>query len=450
MRDSRPPTCEWTRRCFGMDDTPTGPVYVSAWRRGSRVILEPVKTLPATGAALAAGLTEKDSWVRRIEAPLASKDKVLNVLPGMLDVQLPFGIEDCAVVCPGLFRNPLSGGWTAITAVAKRAEVRVRLDRWAAEGREPHVLDQEGLALWTRALQDHPPAMPDEPRVVVYLGDDRATLAMGVGENLFSTRGLRKFEPEQALRMIRLVFEGKAKGLLWIWTGPGAERTDELGLLRQRVEAGDAMRHVTVEAPRQFLAGAYAIRALTPGPLRCDFRVDELGHPEVRRLRSRRDIMQGVIWLAASLVLLAGGLTWKTLVEHRESQARRAVRTMAGQVMTELGKRNTVQAGYEVRTVSNALAESAPVYEPFVLIQAPSRGQALGRLLMAVRETDAVLHRLEWTDAALKLEGRAATEDASVQLARHIENETGWPATVKSDRKNDHDFRFVVDAHAAR
>ena len=68
--DNRPPTVDWSRDCYGMDDSPSGPIFIRAIRRGRTVAFEPADAIPAAGLhAVAGGLTEKESWTRRIQTP---------------------------------------------------------------------------------------------------------------------------------------------------------------------------------------------------------------------------------------------------------------------------------------------------------------------------------------------------------------------------------------------
>jgi hypothetical protein len=449
--DVLPPTCEWTDRCYGFDDTPSGPIVVRVVRQGRQNVVEPVTEWPPVGHhAVATGLSEKEAWIRRVQTPLRSKKKVLQVLPSLLDVQLPFGIEECVISCVSLFRATASLGWTAIAVVARRTDLRARLVRWTAEGRDPHILDQEGLALWTQAVLEYPPHESGEPRAVIYLGLDRATLVFGRGDALIASQGLKRFDPGQALRQARLAFEGDPGTILWIWAGPGAVDGAAVGDIRRAMDRPEPARDVVMQEPRTVLARAYAIRALTSGPLRCDLRTDEFAHPAVARLRGKRATVAACLWLVAGIILLGGGLAWKGLCERRETQARQAVATRARAIIARLGGGQAINPGYEVRSVSNAMAAAEAQYAPFVRAQTPFRSRALGQLLMDARERKLVLRRFSWDETGLTLEGLAESEESCEAFLNRVETETGLTMVCRKDKKDSHGIRFVMETAKER
>lgn len=446
--DTRPPTCEWTDRCVGIDETASGPVMVRAFRRRGAWILEPVSAVAADGSdAVAAGLSEREAWVRRVPVNLRSRKKALQVLPSVLDVQLPFGIEECVLECVSMERAS-GGGWTVLAAAARRADVKTALERRAAGPGEPHVLDQEGLALWTQADPECPPESPTAPRAVVYLDRDRATLALGRGRDLIATQGLRRFDPEQVLRLARLAFEGESASLLWIWTGPGAADPAFLAEVRGGMNRLGIVRDRVMDDPRAVLARAYALRALTPGPLRCDFRKGEIEHPRVRDWRRRRASVSTGIWLAAGLVLLAVALMWKSVIAGREAGVRQALVEKARAIVARLDGGASILPGYEVRSARQAMAEREGQFMPFLRAREPARSRELSRLLMAARDGDLALYRLEWKENALHIEGEAETATAGGGFARAVESITGKPVSFKTDRKGDHGIRFVMETVA--
>ena len=442
----RPPTVEWTDCCYGVDETPTGPILVKAVRRGRQAVIEPVASLPPAGtAARACGLTEKEAWTRRVTAPLDSADKVCKVLPALLDVQLPFGIEECVFDCVSMERNPDRSGWTVMAAVTRQADALARLAEWGKADREPHVLDQEGLALWTQTGLECPPADAMEARAVVYLGEARAVLAFGRGNRLAVTHGLRQFDPEPARRLARMALEERDESIRWFWTGPLAERREALEDIRSRMSRTAPLQDRALNEPAAILARAYAVRALTAGPLRCDLRTGSLAHPHVALLRRRRAVLNAAVGLGAGLIVLTAGLVWNGLLKNRETLARRAVAVRAREVVAQLGGGYAVNPGYEVRSVSNALAVAEAAYAPFVRMRGPSRVRRLGRLFMAAREHNAVLHRLEWSDAVFRIEGRLEHAAACEAFARRVEAETGLKPACRTDRKDAHGVRFVME-----
>ena len=254
---------------------------------------------------MAGCLSSRQSFTRWIEAPFASVRKASRVFLTLLDIQLPFALEDC--LCFFLATSRTSEQRVEALAVAsRRQDAEAGLKDYRRVGLDPVVLDQEGLALWTQALREAPAGQGDEAlRVVIYLGDSRSSLAIGRGKRLLATHGLAGQDAEQIGRFLRAQMATgsgaeDAARVEWIWTGPAATDTPavqsmEANLNRQWQGAG-----TIVPAPELFLARALATRALVKGPLRVNFRSGALAH-EGLLVKSRRRAM-----LAASILLLAG------------------------------------------------------------------------------------------------------------------------------------------------
>jgi len=405
--------------------------------------LTPADGVPP-GAICVGGLSEAACGIRRVAIPLAAAGPARKVLPSLLDVQLPFSLESCVWDCAALEREAAGAGWIATVAAARLEAAQARLAQGAAAGREPHLLDQEGLALWTQAVQECPPRLPQEPRAVVYLGADRAVLAMGRGRTLAVTQGFRQVDAESACRLARLAFGGSEEGVHWIWSGPQAARADALATLRAGLAGTAALTETVVPDPRAILARAYAVRALTPGPLRCNLRMGPLVHPGVRRRLARRAMWDAAAWLGAGLIVLAAGIGWHAGLAQREEAARAAVVRRARATVDRLGG-GAVIPGYEGRSVSNALAAAAARDEPFARMREPSRVGPLGGMLAAARDSRVAIRRLAWTDASFRLDGYAETADAVGAFTRRVAQELGIETIGRTDRKETHGVRFILE-----
>jgi len=162
----------WARKCVGVDIAGEKPIAILAERtRRGRITWSPMhdRGTPTGGATaggilVVAALRCRESLVRRLEAPFSSCRKARKVLPTLLDIQLPFPVEDCLCNFIGLHRTK-ERKVRALAVAARRIDVRRRLDALHTLGIDPVVLDQEGLALWTVRLARHHPTNRRYPKV---------------------------------------------------------------------------------------------------------------------------------------------------------------------------------------------------------------------------------------------------------------------------------------------
>jgi hypothetical protein len=80
----------------------------------------------------------------------------------------------------------------------------------------------------------------------------------------------------------------------------------------------------------------------------------------------------------------------------------------------------------------------------------PRLSRGLGRLLMTAREEKAVLHRLDWDDAGLRVEGRIASAEAAARLKAAVEREAGFALSLAFDSKTETDGLFVLEGRDGR
>lgn len=436
-----PATAPWARVAWGIDDTPAGLVVVRAARRFGRVRLDPPGVdapRPATGAgAIAACIRQRESFIRRVEAPLASPHKALRVFPALLDVQLPFPIEDCVfdILDPRSAADQRST--RGLAAGVRRADIDKRLQALESAGVTPHVLDHESLALWSQALAEHP-AGTEAPRAVAYESEDRLTLVVGRGDELLGAHALRGFDAETIQRTLKFYFAEPPPALCWLWAGPAA-----------REAAGVRAHHAALATrwpgplsiatePGSFLARALAVRALTPGPLRFNARQDRHTHPAVADQERRAPLKAAAACLAVGLLLCAVNLAWMAASRHRldgvQDRLRRAAISVAGS--ERLVPREMERLGAQRAFDENARL-AAPLLAPFQ----PPVTAAVGVILQAARDEGLRVQTLSATRSLVTLHGTAQTWRHCERVLNRLEQQ-GW--RVKADRKSETGDRVPV------
>lgn len=409
----------WLRACYGIDAGPEGFVAVRAVRRGRRVVFEePIRiaqgqALPAGAAACA--LDGRESFTARVSSPLASPAKVRRVLASLLDVQLPFRVEECVYGVADLGRTE-SGGLEALVAVARRDDLLRRLDGWRGLGLDPVAVDQEGLALWSQAQAERPAGAEGEARAVVYVGADRTAVALGTGDRLVSTHHIgSRAGPDALDRLARAAFRGAASSVRWILCGPAAEggAADDLrtALLARWPGACE-----TVDSPGPFLARALGARMLTAPVVPCDFRAGTLAHPLVRRRAATEAATTAGAVLAAGLLLCAASGLWRAAMGREIALADKRVQNIALQIAPGV----RLARGQEVLQVQRRLDAERERAAPLLAAFGRPLAESLSGIAAAAADEGITLQTLSLREGSCSASGSAPSWEACTRLEAKI------------------------------
>ena len=335
---------------------PAPPESNSASNRLLEAGIETVGVLP-TGQAVTV-------WV---ETPFASMAKARRVFPSLLDIKLPFPIEECVYA---FFEEPRQQGRGArALAVAARIEtLRARLNAYREAGFDPTRLDHEGFAIWTHALDEI--GAPQAWRAVLYLSSDRASLAVGHGvgfRNAHEIRLQKDVSPTKtladALAPILPAELPVGAQCEWVLTGPAAESQnwkEALGSVPVKLTA----------APSTFLARSLAARALRPGLLRCNLRAGSLASPaQTRRRLARRCRSWQALAVVALLAIIANG-AWPSWSRSKLTRLDQEIATQAAR----LAPGAAIARGQEVHEVKAYQAKLTPFIEAWSSSLLPELG----------------------------------------------------------------------------
>ncbi|MDA1044567.1 MAG: hypothetical protein O3C57_05015 [Verrucomicrobia bacterium] len=259
-------------------------------------------------ARVAVAMPPRESVCRWLETPFSSFGKARKVLPTLLDIQLPFPLDECVYVFV-TERKSAQGKVGALAAAARHPSVAMVLSDYQQRGVDPTVLDHEGLALWTQAsveIADDPDEVT-RARAVIYAGVDRACIALGRGNLFLNSHACSLDNPVQVLRLLRATLGDQPGEILWVWSGPRAGTVD-FDASRQAIEDLAPGPSVTVEQPHAFLARALCRRLARPGAMACNFR----SGPFVDTRHTER--LAGGLRRLAWVLLLLGGLLWGSAI----------------------------------------------------------------------------------------------------------------------------------------
>ena len=432
------------RACRGVEGAGSDPVIVVARRGRGDVTFRP-KGVPARDERipLAMAVPVHGSFLRRLRAPFSSLAKAGKVWPSLLDIELPFPLEQAEY----RFLNPArtADGQVEVLAVAvRREDLLARREEAVRAGLTPWRMDHEGLALWSRSVAEQP-LEKQGFRLVCYLGQEHLSLVWGRGPDLLAASGLRLglrelLDPERgvgarrqwaqrALQFVRAQPGSAGRAFQWAWCGPGAARPDQLSLLAAELKALPEVTLFTHREPESFLARALAARGVRAEATSCSLLPEEVEPPQLQRSRRARARRPALFLAAASLLLIAVNLGWGAWLGARRDTLQGLLQAR-GRAMSGL---TVLPAGQEVLLTERAVKDQAPAYQPFAQALQPS-------LLLTLRETLATAHamglrleRLSLSEKTLVCSGSATEWTQGETLGQTLER-SGWIITL--DRKD--------------
>lgn len=371
-------------------------------------------------AVLACCAPAPQTVIRPLRAPFASVRKAGKVWPSLLDVVLPFPVES-ALCCYSAPRVENRGTRT-IAAAIRRDDLDACEEGCRASGLQPTHLDVEALALWSQQGAEVPPVRSEQPRALVWLGEDHVTIVRGRGTTFMAAHVLRAspmtgseedrkaFAVLWAARMRQILAahltETEASEMdLW-WAGPGAGDEANVTRLRQALPADIPLRQETHRQPTAFLARALARRAMEGSGM--NFKIGERTHPAVLR-RQERTVKRAYasVVAAAILVLLlnGGGRAFRAhRVESLQARISAAAESITGQ---------PVPRGQETLLVERAVARRDEETRPFrSALDTDGLEGRFTRVLAEAAALDVEISRLAVSPLAIAIEGTAPSIQA--------------------------------------
>ena len=399
---------------------------------------------------IAAALPARDSVVRRLTVPMPSVARARRVLPSLLDVRLPFRLEDCAFAFPVIRRTP-DGRVDALAVAAPRSAVERRLAALKGAGFDPMILDAEAPALWARA-QSECPATGTGIRVVAHFAPDRLVLAVGRGEDLESVVTLREglgaaasdapgSDRAAMLQRIRPVLgtDGSAE---WIWTGPRVEGDPEaVASLERDLGAGADVRWIRAPEPATFLARALAARVLSAGPGACNLRQGNLAHAGFASWGLAAGRRAAVACIAAGLILAAFQVSLTAWMSRREADVQRRLESESRRV----GRLAGVQRGQELRMARDAVARRTAALAPVARLFEPSAVPGLAGMLRLARNAGLTFEVVELADDAVRVEGTSPDRDACGRIEDFLRLQGYRTRSRRNDEAVDGRVPFTIE-----
>ena len=399
--------------------------------------------LPVTGCI---GIHE--SLTLWLDTPFPSKSKALKVLPAMLDVQLPFPLEDCCY-CFVQFRRKPGNTISVLAVAARRTAVQQRLNQYQAAGIDPLIIDHEGLALWQQSLREQPPR-PGATRVVVSLEPDHIALIIGSGSLFVNAHSLQmpansnaETASEDAFqRMHRILCAELQTGTAveWFFCGPLAQQPALVNSLHRLLSGEWPGPFIIHKSPETFLPRALSSRALGGGRLRCNLRQRELTHPAILAERKKRSAHTALIFLLAGILLCVFNLAWQIIGSVHFKDAQREISRLTG----ELAPGRAITYGREVEETRPIAQKRLNDFAPVLNIFRQPLSIRLAEIINAGKEARLAYTRLEISRDKVTINGTAEDWDYGEHLAGYL-RKIGYKAEIeRKEAEGDNLVRFTV------
>ena len=405
------------------------------------------KELQSGRAAVAGHVSPRESLARWLDVPYASAHKADLVLPTLLDIQLPFPLEQCLFVFPSRSRTE-GNAIRALAVVARLTEIEQRIESYSAHKADITHIDHEGLALWSQVLQDGPPQIDDANclRILVHLASERWTVVLGRGHNFLAAHGVTPGDEAHIRRLIHTQVEDGSPQVLWLWSGPGAADVATVESLYRRLNVRNPGPSQILPQPDSVLARALARRVVMPDPMACNLRRGPLLHEWMRAREEQKSRGPAILLALGGALLCAAVLLSDVSVKRMESATDRRFSALAESLA---GYRVTAKGRDAIRMVRRARRQQTQQENPFLEAVAPSQVGRLARIASVAKQNLVDLHSVELSTGALRITGEAADWDAPETLQNAMRTEQQNPVLHRKEDLRRDRVKFALAAEPA-
>jgi len=403
--------------------------------------------------AQAAGITfAQDSFIRPLSAPFTSTRKARAVLPSLLDVQLPFPLEQCRHEFVHVHTRP-DGLARAMALAVPNDRLQFMLEQLRLAGVDPDVMDQEAVALWRYTKKSMPPVSA-RPRIILYLGLDRTVAVVGNDEEpstSFSARtplniGLDAGARDRLILRLRQFLAGALRNSSapdtapeFIVSGPLAPASADQ--LQKNLEVEPARWRATAQ-PETWLAQALADSLINPGEWSVNLRSGSLAHPHAAR---REQHVQRAAFNAlsvAALILIVACAVAVNLVMRRHTALQSAIQQSA---MALTGS-TFLPRGQEIFLAEQHIKTSTSTFTTFQKFLEPTAYPLFTEVLNLSRQRGVQLDTLSVRADSILARGAGTDWSDAEQITQPL-SQRAWKVEIeRNDAGNDERVHFTVRA----
>lgn len=358
--------------------------------------------------------------LRWISLPLRHRKQAVEVLPSMLDVELPFPVEDCVYGIVD-WRNPSQGSLEALVYTARKEDVQRRLRAESAE-EDSHVLIPETV-LWAAATQTFLSVTPKGTVWLLVRWADRLTAVVyehGVYEFSIAIRldgGGPKSDHgavETILRRLRAhkpVPDGVSIRIL------GSGFSDPAALQHPFQQQGLSVDWTELEEPEVLSSLCLADFLAFPNAWELNVRQGELVHPDCLRYSQRLEKRGFRSVVTASFLTILLCVLGQIAGHQREISLQNTLTSRA----QELAPGRRIFAGQEVLLVRRYMEESGSAWADANRALDGTLYRFLQELILSSSKAGVRVSRLWMDPKGVRIEGLAETQDSGDRFRRWLQ-----------------------------
>lgn len=408
-----------------------------------RIRYKPAGSPPHRQTVIAACMLQRESFARWLTIPLLSARKAERVIPTLLDIQLPFPLDTCEHSLVALAPSQAGRGASALVVGARHSDIAARLKSLSLAGADPHILDQEGIALWSQAVEEFPDVgKAGTTSAILYCANSHTTLSLGQNGTFLSAHTWRNPDFDLLQRVLKAHLGHRADSFRWFLAGPSTapERTGEL--LRMLSSSLGIPEIRRVDDPGSFLARALARRALCGLSTRSNVRTGQFLHPAERSRVYRQPYLSAVACLAAGLLLCGVNASWRAAAARRTAVLQRELHQLAVSIT---GNPRLVPPRQELFAARRFVQEQEKANAPLMAAFAPHLVHPLHAVLDISSRHNLVFESLSLNRQALVAHGWARDRGACDRTAAGLA-QSGWRTSIeqKESRPGDSQQGFVL------
>ena len=390
----------------------------------------------------------QESLTMWLETPFTSKGKAVNVLPSMLDVQLPFPLDDCCY-CFARFRRTASRTISVLAVATRRATIQKSIDQYKACGIDPVVIDHEGLALWRESLRENVPRS-EIIRVIINLEADHVSFVIGSGNIFQNAHSMQmpdasgtETKPEEIFQLIHRILCAELQAgqkVEWLFCGALARQPAVINALHRLLSAewpGPFMVH---KSPETFLSRALSSRALVDGDAACNLRQGELTHTDLRIEHKKRSVRVLLLLFVTGLAICAFNLTWQIAGALQFKTAKQEISRLAGIIVPD----RTIPYGREVEEARKSVQKRTKDFAPVLNVFAQPLSTRLAEIINTGKNCRLSFTRLNISRDKIIINGTSEDWNYCERLAKLLEN-TGYKTEMeRTEGLDDNLVHFTV------
>ena len=416
----------------GVDLDGNTPIIVEAFTRNGRIAYRKVSSDNSTRKTIVAScMLQRESFTRWITIPLAAPRKAIRVVSTLLDIQLPFALDKCEYSVVLVVGNRDSKSTSALVAGARHSEIASRLHLLSAAGFSPHVMDQEGIALWSQLIEEEPQVTSaNVTAVLFFFASNRTTISIGQNGRFVAAHSVNSPDVSMLQRILRPYLASPTRSLMAFRSGPSALTVCTPLFLSDLCSSLQISEPQAVRDPESFLARACARRALMGDAYQLNLRSGKFQIEEHKLQASRRARHTAVVLLLAGLALCTSSAFWIWAENRRSAELQGVSRQLAESIV---GNPKLAPPGQELLAAQRSIEEQKTIYAPLLAPFEPPLSDVLQRALSSALQNGANVESMTFNGISVILHGQAPDWAACERLSVAL-REPAW--TTRLERKD--------------